>query len=97
MPDENETERRVKLARDLGAMQTDIKNIKDDLPEIKATTGKIFATLEGKNGLVSKVAVLETQQKDIPTLRKVMIIASIWSGLTSAVVIISYFGIKTFV
>ena len=96
MTDEKEIERRVELAKTIGTMQSDIENIKSDVPEIKATTGKIFATLEGKNGLVSKVAVLETQQKDIPTLRKVMIIASIWSGLTSAVIVLGYFGIKTF-
>ncbi len=78
----------------LGQMAANVENIKDDQAEAKKTTGKIFTTLEGKNGMVSRVAVLETQQKDIPTLKKVMIIASVWSGLTSAVVILGYFGIK---
>ncbi len=96
MSDEKEIERRVELAKTMGAMQADIENIKSDVPEIKATTGKIFATLEGKNGLVSKVAVLETQQKDAPTLKKMMVVGAIWGGSTSTLIVLGFFAIKAF-
>ena len=67
----------------LGTMAANIENIKDDQAETKATTKKIFTVIDS---LVPKVAVLENQQKDTPTLRKMTTVGAVWGGLTAAVV-----------
>ncbi len=52
---------------DIAVILSDISNIKGNAAETKTTMGKIFTTLEGKNGMVARLAVLESQQKDAPT------------------------------
>jgi len=81
-----------KYEETIGGMAANISHIKNDQAETKETTSKIFRTLEGKNGLVSRVAVLETKQNDIPSIKAIMIQASIWGGLTGgAIVIMKHF------
>ncbi len=77
----------------LGTMAANIENIKDDQAETKATTKKIFTVIDS---LVPKVAVLEVQQKDTPTLRKMTTVGAVWGGLTGGVISVAALIYKAF-
>ena len=74
-------------------MAADISNIKNDQAVTKETTGKIFNAIDGKNGLVSRVAVQEERLRLMPSVKAIMIQASIWGGFTGGAIVI----IKTFI
>jgi len=83
----------------LGGMASDISNIKEGQDglkvtvekgqsELKVTVNKIFDRLEGKNGLISKVAVHESRWANMPSPKSIIIQASIWGGFTGAAITI---------
>ena len=79
--------------RDFGQIKQICLN---DIPRMEETINKIFNRLEGngKTGLMTRMAVMENGFQTIPTLRKVMILASVWGGISGAVIIGGFFGIR---
>ena len=71
-----------------------------DIPEIKESIDKILSKFDGKNGLTSRLAVLESrfdaQKKEAPTLRRMMIVGGEWGGITSSIIVIGFFAIRAF-
>ena len=74
----------------LGRMAANIENIQKDQADTKVSIGKIFTVIDG---LVPKVAVIESKQKSMPSPRKMMTASGIWAGLAAAITVI---GLKLF-
>ncbi len=55
---------------------------------------KMFGWMEGKNGIITEVAVLKSQFLSIPKIRTLIIYASIGGGLTSGALMAAKFLIK---
>ena len=77
----------------IGEMSANIANIRENQAETTKNIARIFDSLEGKNGIMSRLSVVETTQKTIPSVKAIMIQASIWGGFTGgAIVVLKHFA-----
>ena len=79
---------------DFGTILAEIQHLKKSQKDLKEVAYKIFDRLEGKNGLCSKVAVLESKFNGMPSPKSVIIQASIWGGMTGALAVLGYIFLK---
>jgi hypothetical protein len=59
----------------------DIAVLKDNTDDIRKTVDKIFSILEGKNGLVTKVELLEKEVENQPTPNQLRFYSTIGGGI----------------
>lgn len=67
-----------------------------EIPAMRSKIDKIFDRLEGTNGngIVTRMAMVEQRVKDVPTQKKAMVWGALWGGISGAVTIGLFLGIK---
>jgi len=73
---------------EFGIIDTKLTNIEKKQDVQTRTLDKIFARIEGRNGITSEIAVLKNQFLSIPSLRVLILYASIGGGISSATLFI---------
>ncbi len=79
---------------EFGVIEEQLKNIDKNQDGHTSTLNKIFERIEGRNGITSEIAVLKNQFLSIPSIKTLIVYASIGGGLTSGALMAAKFLIK---
>ena len=79
---------------EFGVIEEKLSNIQKSNESQTKTLDKIFGRLEGPSGVTAEIAVLKSQFLSIPSIRVLILYASIGGGLTSGALMAAKFLIK---